>query len=121
MPVEVLRPLVPGRLSVDLHEGIAYVGLIPFAVQAARPLLSPALLGLNFLETNVRTYVHLDGAEPGVYFFSLDAASRLAAAMARLSLGLPYFYARMRMRQRGDVEVEIFGPRIRRAERVALG
>jgi uncharacterized protein YqjF (DUF2071 family) len=49
---------------------------------------------LHFLETNVRTYVHIDGREPGVYFFSLDAASALAVAGARISLGLPYFLAR---------------------------
>src|SRR3712207_8210884 len=50
----------------------------------------------SFLEANVRTYVHVDGREPGVYFFSLDAASLLAVLGARVGLGLPYFLARMR-------------------------
>jgi uncharacterized protein YqjF (DUF2071 family) len=103
VPVEALRPLLPAPLSIDLYEGTAYVGLIPFAVERARPALVPARLGLDFLETNVRTYVHVGGCDPGVYFFTLDAASRLAVIGARLSLGLPYVRARMAMRRRDGV------------------
>ena len=95
---EALQPLVPAPLSLDLFDGVAYVSLVPFVVQAARPLGAPRNLGLRFLETNVRTYVHLRGREPGVYFFSLDAASALAVLGARVSLGLPYFLARGRLR-----------------------
>src|SRR4051812_7298329 len=95
-----LRPLVPGRLTIDEFEGSAYVGLVAFVVEAARPVGAPPRVGLRFLETNVRTYVHVDGREPGVYFFSLDAASLLAVVGARLGFGLPYFHARMRMRAR---------------------
>jgi hypothetical protein len=102
-PIAVLRPLVPAELSIDLYDGVAYVGLTPFAVAQARPAGAPAPLGLDFLETNVRTYVHLDGEAPGVYFFSLDAASWLAAAGARLAFGLPYYHARMGMRERDGV------------------
>src|SRR5439155_6472729 len=97
MPLEVLRPLVPSRLVSDTYDGVAYVGLVLFLVQGARPVLVPEALSLEFLETNVRTYVHLHGRDPGVYFFSLDAASRLAVAAARLGLGLPYRLARMQM------------------------
>jgi uncharacterized protein YqjF (DUF2071 family) len=103
VPVETLWPLVPAPLSLDLHEGVAYVGLIPFAVERARPAPVPARLGLDFLETNVRTYVHVGGRDPGVYFFTLDAGSRLAVIGARLSLGLPYVRARMAMRWRDGV------------------
>jgi uncharacterized protein len=103
IPVDVLRPLVPAALNLDLHDGVAYVGLIPFAIEQARPVGAPASLALGFLETNVRTYVHWRGREPGVYFFSLDAASRLAVAGARLGFGLPYFHARMVMRARAGV------------------
>jgi hypothetical protein len=49
----------------------------------------------DFLETNLRTYVHAGGV-PGVWFFSLDAASRFAVWGARLAYRLPYFHARMR-------------------------
>ncbi len=92
--VEVLRPLVPVPLAIDLFAGAAYVGLVPFVVRRARVVATPAALGLSFLETNVRTYVHLDGRAPGVYFFSLDAASLLAVVGARAAFGLPYFLAK---------------------------
>ena len=43
-----------------------------------RPVVLPAVPGLsNFHEVNVRTYVHR-GQDPGVWFFSLDAANALA-------------------------------------------
>jgi len=101
-PVEeaVLRPLVPPELTIDLYAGAAYVGLIPFVVEQARPAGWSARAGLTFLETNVRTYVHFEGRDPGVYFFSLDAASRLAVAGARFVFGLPYYHARGWMRRR---------------------
>jgi uncharacterized protein len=111
VPVGVLRPLVPAALEIDLYDGRAYLGLIPFQITSLRPPLVPRWAGLRFLETNVRTYVHLDGRDPGVYFFSLDAASRLAVVGARLSLGLPYFHAQMRMRwQDGLVEYALRRP-----------
>ncbi|MEM8946301.1 MAG: DUF2071 domain-containing protein [Planctomycetota bacterium] len=102
VPVEQLRPLVPSSLELDLHEGIAYVGLVPFAMFHVRPWWAPKSLGFNFLETNVRTYVTVDG-RPGVYFFSLDAASRIGVWTARTFWGLPYFYASMKMRQIDDM------------------
>jgi uncharacterized protein YqjF (DUF2071 family) len=54
----------------------------------------PKATAMNFLETNVRTYVHHRG-EPGVWFFSLEASSRLAVYAARVGWGLPYFHADM--------------------------
>jgi uncharacterized protein len=125
VPVEALRPLVPARLELDLHDGVAYLGLTPFAVRSARPLGAPRALGLRFLETNVRTYVRVDGREPGVYFFSLDAASLIAVAGARLGLGLPYFPARMRARRRDGVAEyaarRLSGRRSRLAVRYEIG
>jgi uncharacterized protein len=60
----------------------------------AVPLLS------SFPELNVRTYVVADG-KPGVWFFSLDAANRVAVAVARAWFHLPYFRARMHCAERG--------------------
>jgi len=102
MPVEVLRPLVPEPLAIDTFAGVAYVGLVPFWMTGVRPAWAPGRLAFRFLETNVRTYVHLDGQDPGVYFFSLEAASRVAVAVARAQFGLPYFWASMRMRRDGQ-------------------
>src|SRR5919201_2736843 len=90
---EVLRPLVPSSLSLYLYASAAYVSLTPFFIQAARPIGVPRCLGWAFLETNVRTYVHIQGREPGVCFLSLHAASLLATLGARASVGLPYEYA----------------------------
>jgi uncharacterized protein YqjF (DUF2071 family) len=105
VPAEALRPLVPRCLSLDTYGGTAYVGLVPFFVQAASPLRAARAFGLEFLETNVRTYVHVGGRDPGVYFFSLDAASLLAVLGARVAFGLPYFHARMQERRAiGEVE-----------------
>lgn len=99
--VEALRPLLPRRLSIDLYDGVAYVGLVPFAMIGVRPPWAPKRLAFRFLETNVRTYVHVDGREPGVYFFSLDAQSRIAVEIARRRWGLPYHHAAMRLARRG--------------------
>lgn len=100
-PAEV-RPAVPERLPLDLRDGKAWVGVIPFAVEGARLPLLPSAAGLDFLETNARTYVRLPDGEPAVWFFSLDASSRLAVLGARLRYGLPYHLARMRCTREDD-------------------
>ncbi len=123
--VELLRPLVPAHLAIDLYRGEAYVGLIPFNVLNAGFKWMPEALGLDFLETNVRTYVKVDGEQPGVYFFSLDAASRLAVIVASTGLGLPYFYSEMAFERRDNVveyKVErLNGTRPRLALRYEIG
>ncbi|MCO8123160.1 DUF2071 domain-containing protein [Stieleria sp. TO1_6] len=94
IPVDKLRHLVPAELQLDTFAGKAYVGLVPFRMRQIRPKWLPRSLALNFLETNVRTYVIYRG-RPGVYFFSLDANSRLAVTAARLGWALPYYQATM--------------------------
>lgn len=96
VPVGELRRLVPASFELDLHDGVAYVGIVPFVMEGVRPALAPPAAALDFLETNLRTYVVKDGV-PGVYFFSLEAASRLAVAVAQLLFALPYHYAEMRL------------------------
>ena len=103
-----LRRHVPACLSIDEYDSTAYVSLVPFRVEAARLIGGPAAFGLEFLETNVRTYVHRRGREHGVYFFSLDAASLLAVLGARAGLGLPYFWAAGRYRRvEGEVDYRL--------------
>lgn len=96
---ELLRPLIPERLTIDTFEGRAWVGLVPFTMWGVRPSFTPPIPGLSaFHELNVRTYVHFDGA-PGVWFCSLDANNRTAVWAARKFFNLPYFNARMSLKQ----------------------
>lgn len=102
VPLELVRPLIPERLSLDTHDGVLYVGIVPFAMFEVSPSWLPGALSFDFLETNLRTYVHLDGEEPGVWFFSLEAASWLAVQAARVGFGLPYHHAAMMSRKEGS-------------------
>lgn len=95
VPVAALRRVVPAAIPIDTFDGTAWLGVTPFRVSAFRLRGTPHIPGLTqFLETNVRTYATIDG-KPGIYFFSLDAASRAAVAGARRTYRLPYFHARM--------------------------
>jgi uncharacterized protein len=98
-----LRPLIPAPLEIDTFDGTAWIGVIPFYMSGVRVRgLLPIPTVHAFQEINVRTYVTLDG-RPGVWFFSLDAASSLAVIGARLGIHLPYFRASMQMTRRDDV------------------
>jgi uncharacterized protein YqjF (DUF2071 family) len=86
---------LPPGLALDLWEGGAWIGIVPFRLEGLRPRRLPGVPGAtDFLELNVRTYVRV-GDRPGVYFFSLDASSPLAVAGARALYGLPYHRASM--------------------------
>ncbi|MFQ5694907.1 MAG: YqjF family protein, partial [Terriglobia bacterium] len=102
VPVEALRRLVPAPLELDTVGEQAWIGVIPFRMSGVRLRWAPALPGLSaFPELNVRTYV-VFGGKPGVFFFSLDAANRLAVEVARRWYRLPYFHARMTIERRGE-------------------
>ncbi len=104
VPGEHLRRVVPPELPVDTFEGTGWIGVVPFMIRGARLPLTPPMPWLSaFPELNVRTYVTVNG-RPGVYFFSLDAASALAVFAARRTYRLPYFRAAMSSgRQGGEV------------------
>jgi len=91
---DLVRALVPRELELDLWDERAFVGIVPFTMRDIRLAWMPRGAGLNFLETNLRTYVHYRG-EPGVYFFSLEASSLLAVKAARWGWALPYHFASM--------------------------
>lgn len=96
-----LRAIVPAGLEVDLFEGEAWLGVVPFWMDCVGVRGLPYVPGVKrFPELNVRTYVLRD-QKPGVLFFSLDAASALAVATARATFHLPYFRAAIETR-RGD-------------------
>jgi uncharacterized protein len=97
----VLRPHVPDRLSIDEHDGSAWVGVTPFVVTGLRARgMFPLPYVSSFRELNVRTYVTLED-KPGIWFFSLDASSEVAVAAARRLYRLPYFRAQITLERRG--------------------
>lgn len=99
-----VAPLLPAGTRPDLHDGSTWVGLIPFRMRDAGFGTGHPLPWLgSFAETNVRLYAVDARGRRGVVFGSLEC-ERLAFVLgARLALGLPYTWARMRVRQRSDV------------------
>ena len=90
-----LREKLPAGLPLDVYDGQAWIGIVPFHMTNVAPRGVPSIPFVSaFPELNVRTYVTLEG-KPGVYFFSLDAGSSIAVAAARTLLGLPYYSAKM--------------------------
>ncbi len=95
---DLLRPHVPEAVELEQWDGSAWVGLTPFRVAGLRLRGVPPLpLLSSFLELNCRTYVRRDD-RPGIWFFSLDASSRLAVEAARRTYRLPYRHARLALR-----------------------
>jgi uncharacterized protein YqjF (DUF2071 family) len=96
----LLRERVPPGVELDVFDGQAWLGIIPFHMTNVAPRGLPALPWVSaFPELNVRTYVTRDG-KPGIYFFSLDAGNSLAVGAARSLFHLPYFTAAMTVEPR---------------------
>jgi uncharacterized protein len=116
-PIDVasVRALIPRRLTADTFDGQAYVALVPFTMTGIRWAYTPRIPWISaFHELNVRTYVTLDGEEPGVWFFSLDAARLAAVWAARAAFHLPYYHALIEMeldRERITYSSQRFGGR----------
>jgi len=92
----LVRPLVPEELELETRDGAAFVGIVPFVLANLRPRgLLPVPRLSTFPELNVRTYVR-HGDRPGVWFFSLDAASTVMVEGAKRFYRLPYERAQMR-------------------------
>ncbi len=100
-PALIAERLPPG-LHVDTYGGNAWLGVVPFFMDRVRPVGLPPVPWLSwFLELNVRTYVHDDQGNPGVWFFSLDCNQPLAVEIARRAFHLPYQHAAMRSDRNG--------------------
>ncbi|MBT2569442.1 DUF2071 domain-containing protein [Planococcus sp. ISL-110] len=103
-PVEAdwLRRFIPKELEVDLYDKQAWIGVVLFRAKATRlRLLPPVPSTRSYLELNVRTYVKYKNRQ-GVYFFSLDADSRLAVTGASLGGFLPYKHADISMSKKAE-------------------
>ncbi len=100
---DAIRPLIPDGLDLDTYDGRAYLGIVPFRMEDVGPrgLPAPPIIG-GFPELNVRSYVR-HGGRDGVWFLSLDAASRVAVEGARAGFHLPYFLADVELRREREV------------------
>ncbi len=102
---EVLTPFMPRGARADVHDGSAWVGLLPFQMQRAGLGSGPAIPHLGtFWETNVRLYSTDEKGRPGVVFLSLEAQRLAVVAGARSVFNVPYYWASMSgSRSRDDV------------------
>lgn len=100
--VEEVARILPPCLEVDVCDGSAWVGLIPFSM---RGIGVPGLPGVPYLgsfpEVNVRTYVRRNGV-PGVWFCSLDINRLLPTIVARTTYTLPYCFGKATHRKVDD-------------------
>jgi uncharacterized protein YqjF (DUF2071 family) len=92
----LVQERLPTGLYVDTYEGQAWLGVVPFFMERVRPAGLPPVPWLSwFHELNVRTYVHDEQGNPGVWFFSLDCNQPIAVEIARRGFHLPYEHAAM--------------------------
>jgi uncharacterized protein YqjF (DUF2071 family) len=101
-PQEV-KALLPKGVEVDIFDGSAWVGLIPFSMRdIGLPHLPAVPYFGSFPEVNVRTYIRCNGV-PGVWFFSLDVNRFLPALVARTTYFLPYCWGRAHNVRNNDI------------------
>jgi uncharacterized protein YqjF (DUF2071 family) len=110
---ELLRFIPPG-LTLELFQGKAWIGIVPFRMEGVskRGWPAPSML-CDFPEINVRTYV-TDGHKSGVWFLSLFAPHRIAVWVARSFFNLPYYFARVSITEKDRA----FHYRMQRGERM---
>jgi uncharacterized protein YqjF (DUF2071 family) len=91
---EILRPLVPAPLELELHEGRACVSVVALTMRRFRPFRSGAVAAWFFrpLATqsflNVRTYVRW-GEEPGALFLWGWLSRPFGVGLPLNKIGLP--------------------------------
>ena len=101
-PADV-APLPPRGTWPDVYDGATYVGLVPFRmVDAGLGRRHPTPYLGTFLECNVRLYSVDDEGRHGVVVRSLEATRWFTAMAARWGYALPYTWARMQVKQRGE-------------------
>ena len=93
--------LYPQDTEPDTFEGSSFVGVVPFQMADTGFARGPAFFG-TFLETNVRVYSVDRTGRRGVVFVSLDTNRLDMVAAGRWIFGVPYRWARMSYRGRGD-------------------
>ncbi len=101
VPPERVARFMPPGVRPDTLNGSTYVGLVPFRMVDAAPMLGRGTPWLGtFLETNVRLYSIDDTGRRGIVFLSLDCNRAIVVAGARLAFAVPYRWAVMTHRAR---------------------
>lgn len=119
--IDAIQRTLPPGLWVDTFEGQAFIGVVPFLMRGVRPHGLPTVSGIsNFLELNLRTYVHDREGRPGVWFYSLDANQWMAVRVARKRFSLPYVDASMRVSGPGPQGEMNFRSRRRTSEEMVF-
>jgi uncharacterized protein YqjF (DUF2071 family)/uncharacterized protein with NAD-binding domain and iron-sulfur cluster len=96
-----VRALVPASLELDLRDGEAWVGMIALEMFDVTPRGLTWIDGADFAELDLFTFVRHEGGT-GLYFFSIDAASTVAATAARLLFDVPYHASDATLTPEGD-------------------
>ncbi len=105
-PVDEVQRLLPPGLRVDVFDGSAWIGLIPFHMRRVQLGSTPAVPYLgDFVEINVRTYVVDSLGRRSVWFFSLDVPRSIIVGVARGVFSLPYCFGPSTHRVNGDSHV----------------
>jgi uncharacterized protein YqjF (DUF2071 family) len=116
---DIVARHLPDGLFLDLRDGRAWAGVVPFLMSNVAPRCCPSMPCLSqFLELNVRTYVVIDG-KPGVWFFSLDAANKIAVSIARKTFSLRYMDAKMSLNREDASRINYRSTRTHRNEPAA--
>src|SRR5688572_14636961 len=116
-PEQVQEKLPPG-LTVDTFPDdsgreMAWIGLVAFRIEGIKLFGLPSLPGLGaFNEVNVRTYAHINGREPSVYFFSLDGGPWPTRVSGNLWYKVNYYRSTVRhIREKNRIRYESRRPR----------
>lgn len=121
VPVAALRAHVPASLTIDVHEGDAWIGVTAFLATGSRLRgIVPVAGARTFAQVRIATYVRI-GDRPGVLPLGVYASSRLAVLGARALHRLPYRTATVRVtHERERHEREWIAYRSRRADGAEL-
>ncbi len=102
-PDDVAHLFPEGTRPDIFSDGMTYVGLVPFVMSGIRLGGSPPVPYFgSFRETNIRLYSCDDAGRHGVLFRSLETSRLAVVPVTRLGLGIPYTWARMRLRRNGS-------------------